>query len=185
MARERAADFAGADDADLQRLLGLRRTAAENHGADGEARRDAHEGATRERRTQELAWHGVPQIYPKISYRAESYRAAGDAHHGSRSILTSVARRYGSISTTPSISTGRSNGSSAMPTALRACAPRSVPNSSRIRSEKPLITIGCWLKPGAELTMPNTRVQARIRSRSPSSRSRLPRIASAVSRAAL
>ncbi|CKT05582.1 Uncharacterised protein [Mycobacterium tuberculosis] len=76
------------------------------------------------------------------------------------------------------------NGSSAMPTALRACMPISGPKSSRIRSEKPLITAGCLSKPGAEATMPNTRVHAVMRSRSPMARCRLPSIASAVSRAA-
>ena len=43
---------------------------------------------------------------------------------------------------------------------------------------------GCWLKPGAELTMPNKRSHAVTRSRSPSARLRLPKIDSAVSRAA-
>ena len=87
-------------------------------------------------------------------------------------------------STSPSISTGISKGSSARPTALRQCAPVSGPKSSRIRSEKPLITLGCRLNPGAEFTMPKTRTHAAIRSRSPSARSRLPRIDSAVRRAA-
>ena len=70
------------------------------------------------------------------------------------------------------------------PTALRLCAPTSGPNTCRTRSEKPLITLGWRLKPGAELTMPNTRVHAAMRSRSPRARRRLPSIDSAVRRAA-
>src|SRR5262249_4351727 len=53
----------------------------------------------------------------------------------------------------PSISTEMSNGSAAMPTAERACAPRSSPNAATIRSEAPFATSGCWAKSGAELTM--------------------------------
>ncbi len=71
-----------------------------------------------------------------------------------------------------------------MPTALRACAPISAPYSSRIRSEKPLITLGWRLNHAVELTMPNTRTQAVMRSRSPNARCRLPRMDSAVRRAA-
>src|SRR5213078_1499562 len=47
------------------------------------------------------------------------------------------------------------------------------------------MTAGCWPKPGADATIPNTRSHARTRSRSPNSRLRLPRIASVVSRAAI
>ena len=46
------------------------------------------------------------------------------------------------------------------------------------------MTAGCWLKPGAELTMPKIRTQCDMRSRSPSARFRLPSIDSAVSLAA-
>ena len=58
------------------------------------------------------------------------------------------------------------------------------PHSSMIRSEKPLITAGVWLKPGAVLTMPNTRSHAVILSRSPRARWRLASTARAVARAA-
>ena len=58
------------------------------------------------------------------------------------------------------------------------------PDGDRIRSVNPLSTAGCRLHPGAEFTMPKTRVQAAIRSRSPSSRCRLPRMARPASRAA-
>lgn len=50
--------------------------------------------------------------------------------------------------TSPSISTGMSKGSAAMPTALRACAPRSAPKTSTMRSVKPLMTAGWRLNPG-------------------------------------
>jgi hypothetical protein len=36
------------------------------------------------------------------------------------------------------------------------------PHSSRMRSEKPLITAGCWMKPGAELTMPKRAPNAKF-----------------------
>src|SRR5215468_2522842 len=68
--------------------------------------------------------------------------------------------------------------------AERACGPASGPHSWRIRSEKPLITAGVLLKPGAAFTMPNTRSQAVILSRSPRARRRLPSMARAVARAA-
>jgi len=44
--------------------------------------------------------------------------------------------------------------------------------------------LGHPVEPGAALTIPNTRPQAAIRSRSPSARRRLPRMDSPVSRAA-
>lgn len=46
-----------------------------------------------------------------------------------------------STSTIISTSTGMLNGNTAMPTAERACFPRS-PNTSTMRSEKPLMTLG-------------------------------------------
>src|SRR2546423_3799575 len=52
-----------------------------------------------------------------------------------------------------SISTGIPIGSSAMPTAERACLPITSPNTSTMRSEKPLITLGCSWNPSAEFTM--------------------------------
>ena len=48
----------------------------------------------------------------------------------------------------------------------------------------PLTTTGCRLKPGAELTIPNTRDQHAMRPRLPDSRFRLYRMASPVSQAA-
>src|SRR5215471_18678030 len=68
--------------------------------------------------------------------------------------------------------------------AERACGPASGPHSSRIRSEKPLITAGVLVKPGAAFTMPNTRSHAVILSRSPRARRRLASVARAVARAA-
>jgi Phage integrase family len=47
-----------------------------------------------------------------------------------------------STSRTISISTGMFTGSPAIPTAERACLPMASPNTSTIRSEKPLITFG-------------------------------------------
>src|SRR4051812_44692600 len=44
-------------------------------------------------------------------------------------------------------------GSSARPTALRACAPILHPNRLRMRSVNPLMTAGWRLNPGAELTI--------------------------------
>src|SRR5438309_1504974 len=70
-----------------------------------------------------------------------------------------------------------------IPTAERACAPAVSPYTDRITSEKPLITAGCLLKSGAELIMPNTLSHAVTRSRSPSSRFRLPSMPNATNRA--
>ena len=46
------------------------------------------------------------------------------------------------------------------------------------------MTAGVWVKPGAALTMPNTRSQPVTRSRSPRARCKLDKIARAASRAA-
>ena len=64
------------------------------------------------------------------------------------------ARTAQSKATSASTSTGTPNGSSATPMAERACCPRS-PKTSSNSSEKPLMTAGSWLKPGAAFTMPN------------------------------
>ena len=53
-----------------------------------------------------------------------------------------TGRRYPRTTTSASISTGMRNGRLAIPTALRAWAPTSGPNTSRIRSLNPLITAG-------------------------------------------
>ena len=55
-----------------------------------------------------------------------------------------------------------------MPTAERACRPRS-PKTSTNRSEQPLMTSGCWPNSGVALTMPSTLTMRFTRSRSPSS----------------
>ena len=73
-----------------------------------------------------------------------------------------------STSTITSISTGMPRGSEPMPTAERACRPRS-PNTSTNRSEQPLITSGCSPNSGVALTMPSTLTMRFTRSRSPSS----------------
>src|SRR6266850_2576682 len=72
-----------------------------------------------------------------------------------------------STSRTISISTGMFTGSPAIPTAERACLPMASPNTSTIRSEKPLITFGCSPKPSAEFTMPSTLTTRRTLSRLP------------------
>jgi hypothetical protein len=71
-------------------------------------------------------------------------------------------------STMTSISTGMLFGSEPMPTAERACLPRS-PNTSTNRSEQPLITLGWSVKPGTAFTMPSTLTMRLTRSRLPSS----------------
>ena len=58
------------------------------------------------------------------------------------------------ILTSASISTGTLKGSSAIPTALRECAPISGPKICNTVSEQPLITAGILLKLGAVFTMP-------------------------------
>ena len=63
--------------------------------------------------------------------------------------------RY-STSAIISISTEMLNGSSAMPTAERACLPIASPKISTIKSEQPLMTLGWSVNPGAELTIPST-----------------------------
>src|SRR6185312_15087219 len=69
--------------------------------------------------------------------------------------LNRLGHRRQPTSTINSISTGASIGNSATPTAERACAPLS-PNTSASRSEAPLTTLGCPLKPGADATNPTT-----------------------------
>jgi hypothetical protein len=71
-------------------------------------------------------------------------------------------------STITSISTGMPRGSEPMPTAERACRPRS-PNTVTKRSEQPLMTSGCSLNSGVALTMPKTLTMRLTRSRSPNS----------------
>ena len=72
------------------------------------------------------------------------------------------------IATIASTSTGIPNGSSPAPIAERAWRPAS-PQSSRIRSLKPLMAAGVTLKSSAHLTKPSTLIQAVTRSSSPSS----------------
>ena len=59
-----------------------------------------------------------------------------------RSFAILVISQSARNNTSPSISTGMPNGSSAIPTALLAWAPTCGPNNSRIRSVKPLMTAG-------------------------------------------
>src|SRR6185437_9020999 len=73
-----------------------------------------------------------------------------------------------STSTMHSISTGMPIGSDPMPTAERACLPRS-PNTSTKRSEQPLITFGWSSNSGTALTMPSSFTTRRTLSRLPSS----------------
>ena len=75
-------------------------------------------------------------------------------------------------------------GSSPIPTAERAWRPLS-PNTSTIRSENPLITLGCSPKPSAEFTMPSTFTTRFTLSRLPSSERVEPRRLMPISRAIL
>ena len=75
------------------------------------------------------------------------------------------------------------NGSSPAPIAERAWRPAS-PQTSRIRSLKPLMAAGVASKPSAHLTKPSSFSQAVTRSRSPSSCRSDASIESAVARAA-
>src|SRR5215813_2766703 len=94
-----------------------------------------------------------------------------------------TARRY-STSRIISISTGMPLGSSAIPTAERAWRPCS-PKTSTMRSEKPLMTLGCSPKPSAELTMPSTLTMRLTLSRLPSMERAVPRRLTPTSRATL
>jgi len=71
------------------------------------------------------------------------------------SALLLMSYSWSSTSTIISISTAWPLGSDAMPTAARACLPRS-PKTSTIRSENPLITFGCSTNSGSEFTIPKT-----------------------------
>src|SRR5205085_6325010 len=75
---------------------------------------------------------------------------------------------HSAISTMHSISTGMPIGSEPMPTAERACLPRS-PNTSTNRSEQPLITFGWSWNSAVALTMPSSFTTRATRSRLPSS----------------
>src|SRR5690348_15411271 len=66
-----------------------------------------------------------------------------------------------------SISTEMSKGSATIPTADRACAPTSSPNTRTIRSDAPFATGGCWRKSGAELTITSSLTTREMRERSP------------------
>ncbi len=57
-------------------------------------------------------------------------------------------------------------GNEPIPTAERACLPRS-PSTSTSRSEHPLITLGCCPKSGSALTMPSSLTTTSIRSSEP------------------
>src|SRR5690606_10354625 len=69
-------------------------------------------------------------------------------------------------STIASISTAALSGNTATPTAERACLPRS-PSASARKSEAPLATRCCSVKPGAEATKTVIFSSFAIRSRSP------------------
>ncbi len=77
------------------------------------------------------------------------------------------------ISKMPSISTEIANGSAPMPTAERACGPRSGPKISTSRSEAPFATFGCSPNSGSELTSTSSFTTRRTRSSSPISAFRL------------
>src|SRR5699024_1321790 len=73
--------------------------------------------------------------------------------HSQRTLVS--WRRIYLVSTISSTSTGDPSGSSATPTAERACCPES-PKISPNSSEAPLITDGCAVNPSAEDTNPST-----------------------------
>src|ERR1043166_5054995 len=78
-----------------------------------------------------------------------------------------------SISTRPSIITGRPNGKACTPIAERACIPISEPYNERIRSEKPLATSVVCVNPSTAFTITITCSHAVTLSNVPSSRLRL------------
>lgn len=92
--------------------------------------------------------HGISTGADGTSSRLGSTAATShDVLASRRAGCVSVAPGYrravqGLTTTSHSISTGMRNGRLDMPTALRACAPTSGPNTSRIRSLNPLITAG-------------------------------------------
>src|SRR5262249_22982182 len=94
----------------------------------------------------------------------------GQKYQGDGGEAEVAKRLHGDYSTSRiiSISTGIPIGSSAMPTADRACLPMASPKTSTIRSEKPLMTLGWSPNPSAELTMPSTFTTRFTRSRLPS-----------------
>ena len=61
------------------------------------------------------------------------------------------ARQPSATSTVSSASTGMFMGREATPKAQRACLPSS-PNTSTIRSLRPLATCGCWVNSGVDAT---------------------------------
>src|SRR4029079_12435968 len=63
---------------------------------------------------------------------------------------------YFSISAQRANSTDAPSGSSATPTAARACRPTS-PNTSNNNSEAPFNTVGCLVNPGDDATNPSRR----------------------------
>ena len=81
------------------------------------------------------------------------------------------AGRLHVISNIASTSTATLRGSEPAPTAARACLPVS-PNTCTIKSEAPLTTSGCCVKPGIALTKPVSLTQRLTRSRSPPQASR-------------
>ena len=91
---------------------------------------------------------------------------AGLPRPAARSRGGRAARLRVASSTWISTSTGASSGSTATPTALRACTPLS-PSTSPSSSLAPFSTPGCPVKSGAEATKPTTFTTRATRSRSP------------------
>src|SRR5699024_6039589 len=94
-----------------------------------------------------------PQLHQADPHRAEPHRAnpAGlTATESSRAVHPPQAS-----CSTNSTSTGASMGSTATPTAERACTPAS-PKMSCSTCEAPLITCGWPVKEGSEATKPTT-----------------------------
>src|SRR5439155_15123406 len=138
---------------DVDPLGGLDESGDEHHGEPAEGRAD-------EQRASAYVPRG-PRLEPPIGVRVEERAEDQDPRD-----LDEVMRADGySTSTTISISTGMPIGSSAMPTAERACRPIASPKTSTMRSENPLITRGWSPKPSAEFTMPSTLTTRLTRSR--------------------
>src|SRR2546428_330792 len=134
---------------------------ARDHEEDGE---HAEEATVGQHVPPPLA--GLPGREPLVGVRIEE-----DAEHDDPGCFDDVVQVEGAVystSSTISISTGMPIGSSAMPTAERACLPIASPKTSTIRSEKPLITFGWSPKPSAEFTMPRTFTTRLTLSRLPS-----------------
>ena len=105
-------------------------------------------------RRKNVAFSGVNAAICPASAGAVTPKGSNDVDHSVEPAHADV-RRQGAAGLSPraachstskmdSISTGIALGSVAIPTAERACLPMLSPNTSTIRSEKPLMTCGVF-----------------------------------------